>query len=207
VVIRGRPKSASKRRAILDAAGQCFLERGLAETPMDAVAAAAGVSKQTVYSHFESKEVLFQAVIEAKCEDYQMDASMGGSDVAGELLTFTRRYLDLVLDPEVIAMLRQIAAHSLHYREMARLFYAAGPERTRRLLAEQFRRWRTLGLINMADAELEAGEYLHETAARFKFELLFNVRDSVSLNERERCSRRRVDCFLACFGTAANDHA
>lgn len=43
---------------------QVFLKKGYAKTSMDRVSAAAGVSKQTIYSHFQDKEGLFKALIE-----------------------------------------------------------------------------------------------------------------------------------------------
>ena len=51
-----------KRRAILDAALTEFDANGFGATSMDRIAATADVSKRTVYNHFESKEVLFEAM-------------------------------------------------------------------------------------------------------------------------------------------------
>jgi TetR/AcrR family transcriptional repressor of mexJK operon len=65
----GRPKDLAKRRAILDAAKNLFVRNGYASTSMDAVAAEAGVSKLTVYSHFTDKETLFSAAVVARCEE------------------------------------------------------------------------------------------------------------------------------------------
>jgi len=59
-----RQKSAEKTEAILDGAMREFLTHGYAATSMDRVAAAAGVSKATVYSHFQDKEGLFAALIQ-----------------------------------------------------------------------------------------------------------------------------------------------
>ena len=50
--------SAGKREAILSAALAAFLESGYAATSMDTVAGRAGVSKATVYAHFNSKDEL-----------------------------------------------------------------------------------------------------------------------------------------------------
>lgn len=54
----------------MDAASDLFLARGLKTTSMDAVAKKAGVSKQTVYSHFKNKKELFREVIQTKVESY-----------------------------------------------------------------------------------------------------------------------------------------
>lgn len=59
-----RALSTEKTAAILSGAMQVFLEQGYVGTTMDRVAAAAGVSKPTVYSHFHDKETLFNALIE-----------------------------------------------------------------------------------------------------------------------------------------------
>lgn len=55
--------SAEKNVAILEAAIDEFIAHGYAATSMDRVAAGAGVSKATVYSHFGNKEQLFEALI------------------------------------------------------------------------------------------------------------------------------------------------
>ena len=63
----GRPKDLEKRAAILAAAKRLFPMSGFEGTSMDAIAAEAGVSKLTVYSHFTDKETLFVAAIRARC--------------------------------------------------------------------------------------------------------------------------------------------
>lgn len=55
---RGRPRSEKARHAILDAAAQLLLRRGLGAVSMDAVAERAGVSKATIYRWWPSKEML-----------------------------------------------------------------------------------------------------------------------------------------------------
>jgi AcrR family transcriptional regulator len=61
-----KPRSLSpeKTAAILDGAMQIFLTEGYAGTTMDKIAAAAGVSKPTVYNHFTDKEALFNALVQ-----------------------------------------------------------------------------------------------------------------------------------------------
>src|SRR5579859_8268673 len=48
---------------ILGAARELFLDAGYGNTSMDAVAKHAGVSKSTLYAHFQNKEQLFGAVV------------------------------------------------------------------------------------------------------------------------------------------------
>ena len=65
VVGRGRPSGGSerKRAAIVNAALDLFLREGFARASVDAIAAAAGVSKRTIYNHYQDKESLFLSVV------------------------------------------------------------------------------------------------------------------------------------------------
>jgi AcrR family transcriptional regulator len=56
--LRGRPRSQKTHKAILDAAAELLLARGLAAVSMDAVAERAGVSKATIYRWWPTKETL-----------------------------------------------------------------------------------------------------------------------------------------------------
>src|SRR5271154_89647 len=56
---------ARKRAVIVDAALKAFLEAGYAEASVNRIAAAAGVSIKTLYRHYESKDDLFSAVMQA----------------------------------------------------------------------------------------------------------------------------------------------
>jgi AcrR family transcriptional regulator len=55
---RGRPRSQQAQQAVLAAAGELLLARGLSAVSMDAVAERAGVSKATIYRWWPTKETL-----------------------------------------------------------------------------------------------------------------------------------------------------
>ncbi len=71
----GRPKDMEKRAAILAAAKSLFVRNAFAGTSMDAIAAEAGVSKLTVYSHFGDKDNLFREVIRSRVQDWLPEES------------------------------------------------------------------------------------------------------------------------------------
>ena len=56
----GEEPASPKRTAIVAAATELFTQSGYGAVSMDAIAAKAGVSKRTVYSHFPGKDVLFE---------------------------------------------------------------------------------------------------------------------------------------------------
>jgi len=53
---------------ILDAAETLFAAKGVDGVSIREIAEAAGISKATVFHHFESKDVLYQAVVKRSCE-------------------------------------------------------------------------------------------------------------------------------------------
>ena len=131
---QGRPKSEEKYHLILHAASCLFLKEGFANTSMDTVAKASGVSKQTVYSHFEGKDALFKAAISSKCRSYQLDtqqlidATSGSLSLLECLRKVGCQFVRLLQDPEAIAIFRVIIAEAVNSPHVATLFYQAGPE-------------------------------------------------------------------------------
>jgi TetR/AcrR family transcriptional regulator, regulator of autoinduction and epiphytic fitness len=87
-----------KREAIIAAAIELFLQAGYQNTSMDAISAQAEVSKRTLYNHFSSKELLFQAIAlqmfeqsaKAVATDY-----MAGESLESQLLAFANKELAL----------------------------------------------------------------------------------------------------------------
>lgn len=54
-----------KRAAILDAATRLFVRHGYRRTSMELLAAEARVAKPTLYAHFDDKDAVFRAVVDA----------------------------------------------------------------------------------------------------------------------------------------------
>ena len=61
---RRRRERRERRAAILDAARSVLFSQGIAQTTMDDVAAAAELSKGTIYLYFQSKETLLAALLQ-----------------------------------------------------------------------------------------------------------------------------------------------
>ena len=63
------PRSAERtRRRIIDAAYGLFYRKGFGRVGVDEIAAAAGVTKRTLYHHFKSKDELLGSVLELQSE-------------------------------------------------------------------------------------------------------------------------------------------
>jgi TetR/AcrR family transcriptional regulator, regulator of autoinduction and epiphytic fitness len=124
-----RQLSAEKAEAILSGGMQEFLAHGYAATSMDRVATAAGVSKATVYSHFQDKEGLFttliQRLVEVKFRTlFEPDlAAMLQTEPEIVLRHLANHVLDIgTNDPQCLNFIRVIFAESGRFPQLARAF-------------------------------------------------------------------------------------
>jgi TetR/AcrR family transcriptional repressor of mexJK operon len=197
----GRPKSEEKRTAILCAASRLFLEKGLQGTSMDAVAREAGVSKQTVYSHFENKEALFRACIQGKIAQYGF--AEGGFPDAGDvgegLFLLTRRFMALIFDPEVVAMHRVVLGEAANHPRIAGLFYESGPAATKRAVGAFLERLALRGDLDIPDITYASWLLPNMAFGKFQIQLQFGLIDRVPEEELDHHLRRVVDDFLVLF--------
>ena len=91
---RGRPRSEEARRAVLGAAAELLLDRGLSAVSMDAVAERAGVSKATIYRWWPTKETLALDALYTHWAAAQPDPGDTGS-LRGDLLELVRPWVRL----------------------------------------------------------------------------------------------------------------
>jgi AcrR family transcriptional regulator len=91
---RGRPRSEKARVAILEAAAELLLARGLSAVSMDAVAERAGVSKATIYRWWPTKETLALDALYNEWAAVQPAARDTGS-LRGDLLSLLRPWVRL----------------------------------------------------------------------------------------------------------------
>jgi TetR/AcrR family transcriptional repressor of mexJK operon len=199
----GRPKSEAKAEAVREAATKLFLAQGFQGTSMDAVAKAAGVSKQTVYSHFDNKEELFQAVISAKVAGYGFDeaAVEEEADLRNVLLAIVRRFVDLLFDPEVVAMHRVVMGEATSQPRVASLFFESGPKHTKAAVCASLQRQVAKGRLRIPEARLPyaAAQLLFTAIGVYQMPLLLGQLESVEEAELGPHLERVVDDFLTLY--------
>jgi AcrR family transcriptional regulator len=91
---RGRPRSEKARLAILEAAAELLLARGLSDVSMDAVAERAGVSKATIYRWWPTKETLALDALYSEWAAVRPSPRNTGS-LRGDLLSLLRPWARL----------------------------------------------------------------------------------------------------------------
>ncbi len=199
----GRPKSEEKRAAILRAATELFLARGLQNASMDAVAASAGVSKQTVYSHFANKDELYRAVIVNKIElhGFGSAALPENCNLDEGLHLLGMRFVQLLFDPEVIAMHRVVIGESATHPKIAELFYATGPSNTLYTITDFLARQLEQHRLAMERDELgyAARQFLSMICGHYQMLLLMNLHIDISEAALETHVKKVVCQFLRLY--------
>jgi TetR/AcrR family transcriptional repressor of mexJK operon len=167
--VSGDPKeqgrSAQKRRAILDAATEVFLQKGYLAANMDEIAALAAVSKQTVYKNFPSKETLFVQIVSSvtnRASDRvhsEMPDLAGGEDVAEYLRRYAYRQLTVVLTPRVMQLRRLVIGEVSRFPKLARALFEGGPRSAMAAMAVLFERLADRGLLAIDDPAVAASQF------------------------------------------------
>jgi AcrR family transcriptional regulator len=129
--------------AIIDAATELFLRDGFVATSMEAIAAAAGVSKRTLYSRFADKPMLFRAALTHLIARWlpPFDAAIEQTASLDEALLLTARHmLAAALAPEALALYRLLVAESERIPDLPALLHAAGAGAAIARIAERLQR-------------------------------------------------------------------
>jgi AcrR family transcriptional regulator len=92
------------REQLIEVATRLFAERGYEDTSIEAVLAAAGVSRGALYHHFTGKDALFGAVLESVQHRITAELATAIGDAQDALATLTAAalaWIDLAGDPVV----------------------------------------------------------------------------------------------------------
>ncbi|MGS7252729.1 TetR/AcrR family transcriptional regulator [Pseudomonas sp. SK] len=198
----GRPKDLAKREAILEAAKALFLSLGYANTSMDAVAAAAGVSKLTVYSHFTDKQTLFCSAVMATCQLQLPDLLFEypeGAAVEEVLLTIARGFQALVSSDEAVKLCRLIMAQGSLDPSFGEYFYEAGPKRVLAGMEALLRGAHERGLLRVDNPRRAAEHFFCLVKGAPDYRLLLGCAGPLEGDEAEAHVREVVGVFLRAF--------
>ena len=179
---RGYP---AKRRAIMDAAAQVFLREGYTRASVDAIAAAAGVSKQTVYNHFGDKERLLVAVTAAiqgevvRQLEELLDAAFPDLErlrdpkrLRAELTDLTVDWIRLVQGDEISALRTLVYSEAVHHPQLLKHWLENGHRRIMPPLNRLLVRLGEAGLLDLPPEVTTDPERLaHQLTGAANFEL------------------------------------
>ncbi|PCI61158.1 MAG: TetR family transcriptional regulator [Gammaproteobacteria bacterium] len=200
--VKTRSKSQIKRQQILAAATELFTEQGYAATSMDLIANNGEVSKQTVYSHFGSKDELFAAAIEQKCDSYHMlDFEVDDlTDPKQSLLILAQRFLTMLTSKEACAVHKICAYEAISHPTLSELFYQAGPEKITTEVAELMTLLNERNILNIANPHFAALQFLNMMKGEAWMRVEFNTKHQVSQNEIDAYLLSSVELFMRGYG-------
>lgn len=168
---RGRPRSTRAHQAILESTRDLLTATGYEQMTVDAIAARAGVGKQTVYRWWSSKAALVADAVLSGHIAVATDPPADSGNVATDLRDWLREQVRRFGDPATASLVRGLAAAAADSdTDAARLYeQLTGPNRQHlvRRLAAGVRQGQLRG-----DADLEAaadalvGALLYRALAR-----------------------------------------
>ncbi|MBF6024184.1 TetR/AcrR family transcriptional regulator [Lysobacter niastensis] len=197
----GRPKDLSKRAAILEAAKRMFTQQGFDGASMDQIAAEAGVSKLTVYSHFGDKDTLFVAAVESHCDTSLPSSLFEPSPMTPlreRLMTIARAFYTMVSSPEAVAGHRMLCTPQMASSPLPKLFWEAGPMRVQGDFAALLQRRVNAGELDIPDVARAASQFFTLAKGEPHACLVFGCAQT-SEKEIEEHLAETVDLFLRAY--------
>jgi AcrR family transcriptional regulator len=193
----------AKRLQILAGARQVFGELGFERASVDLIAARAGVSKATVYNHFEDKQALFVAAVLQESDDMRaglqrcLERPAGGVEQA--LQKIGEKMMAVALLPSIAGLYRHTIAEVARLPEIGRMVFERGTLATQEAIALHLARWHEAGALRIDDARSAAIAFVAlcqgDLAARSRLGILeYPVEEQI----RETV-KRAVRIFLAAY--------
>jgi len=191
-----------KHRQILQGARQIFLRDGFDGASMSAITQAAGVSKSTIYSHFRSKALLFEALIreERRVQMQQVfnsDAFTG--DLHEDLLQLATGIIHVILSPTALAHLRIVIAIATKFPNIGAAFFEAGPGAGRERLSALLASLHARGDLNITEPAMAANHFIGLCRSDLLMHALLTPNLEISAAYIEQTARSGVDVFLRAY--------
>ncbi|AUM28104.1 TetR/AcrR family transcriptional regulator [Acinetobacter pittii] len=195
----GRPKDLEKRARILQAAKAIFLKSGYHGTSMNQIAQEAGVTKLTVYNHFQDKVNLFICAITETCEEtlctkqFDLDTS---ADFYQTLFIVCSRALQIIYSPEALKLDHVLLELAAEQNPLALQFFEASHTRMENQLAEFFQKAAQLGFIQADDPIYQTELLLTLLLGVRHHKVLLGITTAPNAQELEQIIRDAINLFL-----------
>jgi AcrR family transcriptional regulator len=197
--------SPQKRRQILEGARAAFNENGYERTSVDLIASRAGVSKATVYNHFEDKKALFIACFseEADALRAELRRSLGApqGDLRLALHRVGEKLVRLMILPANVCLYRHTTAEAAHFPEIGRTFFARGPDVVYDAMARWLEGWEAAGALALDDARAAAVQLVMLCQGELVVRAQLGIERRPPDAEVRETIRRAVRTFLSAYGT------
>jgi TetR/AcrR family transcriptional regulator, mexJK operon transcriptional repressor len=200
----GRTQDEKKHKAILKAAMRLFLKRGYASTSMDAIALAARVTKQTVYSHYHNKEKLFTYMVAALCENHTPSSTLledSEQPIEALLYEIGLSFLNMITSNEGLAVTRLVIAEVGRQPKLAKRYYEGGTQRMIGMLADFLDRQNKKGALSIPNTVSAASYFFAMLKGSYHLRMLFAIKPIPSSSQKENHVRETVTIFMKLYGS------
>lgn len=197
---RGRPADPAKREAVLEVARGLFAERGFG-IGLETIAAEAGVSRQTIYNLFASKDELITAMVRQGSEQITEPLAHfpPGSPPEQVMARLAETYLEYVLSERSIAYHRLLAASAPKFTGLGPAIYAAGAGRGVQMMADYLRRLNASGRLKVEEPEFAAEQFFGMLLGHNVLRRLLLVQQGVDKADIQRRAKAAVAAFLRAY--------
>ena len=196
-----------QRRLRVHAAVRELLSEQGFKVSMEAVAARAGCSKQTLYAQFGNKQGLLRSLIEEHLDLATTPLARDVEDPRGTLLAFATQHLEHLCDPSVMATNRLLTAEAHHFPQEAQSLYHDGCDTLQQRLADWIGNAMRQGRLRHDEPHFAAEMLLGMIAGLDLERQRFGVAHRASDEARQRWARFAVDTFLRAFSPDAKHRA
>lgn len=194
----------AKREQILQGAEKVFLASGYEGASMSQIAREAGVSKGTLYNHFDGKASLFSAFFEerskTKLAAIEAISREDGQDIHTSLRRLTETAIKMMLHSTSMDLYRIIVGEAGKFPNLADAFWRYGFGRTLYNLSDWLRRRSDAGELQIDDPDFAAEQLMILCQARIvhRRRLMLPVDDSPEAISR--LANITADSFMKIYG-------
>lgn len=186
-----------KRHAIVQAATHLFLTHNYRSVSMDKIAAAAPVSKATLYNHFTSKNELLAAVVRALCTSLLQTMTLSEDDDAEQTLRkIAAAFIDLLYSPDGLAMYRLVIAESHEFPELGQMVYDNGAKLALMQLECYLQQWQNSGCYNIPDTRFAADAFFSLLKGELHFRCLLGIQAAPTEAEKAQLIESTTTFYL-----------
>lgn len=163
----GRPtreQAKARQEELLERALDMFLDKGYELVTMEAIAAAVGMTKRTIYARYADKSALFKAVVQRAIERFIVPIerlqAAESDDLEATLAAIAHIRIENVMTPQGIRLQRILNAESYRFPEIFDMMTAQSTQPLIDFVADLLRRHADKGEIVLSEPDRAAAGFL-----------------------------------------------
>lgn len=203
-----RRAGSPKAQAILSASCQHFASFGYLGTRLEDIAAAANVTRATIYAHYKSKENLFAECLTVLFSELPKPSEVIGTpsgDVRENLTRIAERLLVAALSAPALGIYRMLIAPHPMITGLTGSFWAQSVDPHRRAFQDALLHWTTEGTLTVTCPVRATGHYFSLVLNDPTLKWLTSAEENVALFDLDAHAEDAVNAFLSAYRTSSSE--